>query len=150
MGVQVETHDPHGLLAGYYDMKETIQWNPPSSPPEYEARAGGNGFICIMIQLRDDSVWAGDYTNGQFCVMGLPVDISKVACWSNYPRGIQYAPLELEKVPPEIDEAAETLFTFFEKAGVRDWQFSHVADRRLVWKLESQLKEANAPRPPQE
>jgi len=45
-------------------------------------------------------------------------------------------------IPPEINKAAETLHLFFAKQGLREWQFSHVADRRLVAKLERELDEA--------
>jgi hypothetical protein len=45
------------------------------------------------------------------------------------------------EIPPEVHAAAETLFIFFEKAGMREWQFSHVADRRLVVNLERQVED---------
>lgn len=48
----------------------------------------------------------------------------------------QYLPLS--DIPPEVHEAAETLFVFFEQQGMRRWEFSHVADRRLVSELEGQ------------
>lgn len=41
----------------------------------------------------------------------------------------------------DILEAAETLHVFFEKQGIREWEFSHVADRRLVDKLERENHE---------
>ena len=47
-------------------------------------------------------------------------------------------------LPTEITEAAETLHVFFEKQGMREWQYSHVADRRLVNKLERELNAAKA------
>jgi len=50
----------------------------------------------------------------------------------------QYIPFV--EIPPEVHSAAETLFMFFEKAGMREWQFSHVADRRLVVNLERQVE----------
>jgi hypothetical protein len=51
----------------------------------------------------------------------------------------QYIPFM--EIPPEVHAAAETLFIFFEKAGMRGWQFSHVADRRLVVNLERQVED---------
>jgi len=47
-------------------------------------------------------------------------------------------------LPTEVTEAAETLHVFFEKQGMREWQYSHVADRRLVNKLERELNAAKA------
>jgi len=58
------------------------------------------------------------------------------------PTCSQYIPLM--EIPPEVHEAAETLFVFFEKAGMREWQFSHVADRRLVVNLERQVEDLRA------
>lgn len=52
----------------------------------------------------------------------------------------QYIPFI--EIPPEAHAAAETLYIFFEKAGMREWQFSHVADRRLVVNLERERDEA--------
>lgn len=46
----------------------------------------------------------------------------------------QYLPLS--QIPTEVHAAAETIFTFFERQGIREWEFSHIADRRLVGKLE--------------
>lgn len=51
--------------------------------------------------------------------------------------------LTFSLLPPEINEAAETLHMFFEKQGMREWQYSHVADRRLVNKLETDIAELN-------
>jgi hypothetical protein len=45
-------------------------------------------------------------------------------------------------LPSEIYDAAQTLNTFFEKQGIRYWQFCDVADRRLVTKLEQERDEA--------
>lgn len=47
-------------------------------------------------------------------------------------------------LPTEITDAAETLHVFFEKQGMRGWQYSHVADRRLVDELERDLNAAKA------
>lgn len=47
-------------------------------------------------------------------------------------------------LPTEITDAAETLHVFFEKQGMRGWQYSHVADRRLVDELERELNAAKA------
>ena len=49
--------------------------------------------------------------------------------------------LPFAHVPPEINEAAEKLHVFFERQGMREWQYSHVADRRLVNKLERERNE---------
>jgi hypothetical protein len=54
----------------------------------------------------------------------------------------QYIPFM--EIPPEVHAAAETLFLFFEKEGMREWQFSHVADRRLVVNLERQVEDLRA------
>ena len=63
--------------------------------------------------------------------------------------GSQYLPFT--EIPKEVHDAAETLFIYFERQGMRRWEFSHVADRRLVVELERQrdtlkaeLKEAVA------
>lgn len=45
-------------------------------------------------------------------------------------------------IPPEVHAAAETLFSYFERQGMREWEFSHVADRRLVGKLERERDSA--------
>lgn len=50
--------------------------------------------------------------------------------------------LPFSYIPPEINEAAEKIHLFFEKQGMREWQYSHVADRRLVNKLEHELNAA--------
>jgi hypothetical protein len=52
----------------------------------------------------------------------------------------QYIPFV--EIPEEIHAAAETLYFYFEKHGMRHWEFSYVADRRLVTKLERELDEA--------
>jgi len=39
-------------------------------------------------------------------------------------------------IPEEIHAAAQTLHIYFEKQGMREWEFSYLADRRLVTKLE--------------
>ena len=51
-----------------------------------------------------------------------------------------------EMPPPEMREAADKLHSYFELRGSREWQFSHVADRRLVLRMEkqaTQLRELN-------
>jgi hypothetical protein len=40
------------------------------------------------------------------------------------------------EIPEEIHAAAQTLHIYFEKQGMREWEFSYLADRRLVTKLE--------------
>jgi len=64
------------------------------------------------------------------------------------PPRSQYLPLG--EIPVKVHEAAETLFTFFEERGFREWQFSHVAARRLVVSLERKIEElsnqANLPK----
>jgi hypothetical protein len=54
----------------------------------------------------------------------------------------QYIPLQ--DIPSEIHAAAETLHTFFEKQGMQNWEFSHVADRRLVDSLKHERDQALA------
>ena len=49
----------------------------------------------------------------------------------------------LSNLPPEINEAAQALHVFFEKQGMREWQYFHVADRRLVNKLKTDIAELN-------
>ena len=44
--------------------------------------------------------------------------------------------LDLSEIPASVNQAAETLFMFFEEKGMKSWQFSYVADRRLVVQLE--------------
>ena len=44
--------------------------------------------------------------------------------------------IDPSKIPMDIHRAAELLNVFFEKNGMREWEFSSVADRRLVAKLE--------------
>lgn len=39
--------------------------------PEYQAQISGNKFVNILMADRDGEVWAGDYTNGEFCVHGI-------------------------------------------------------------------------------
>jgi hypothetical protein len=51
--------------------------------------------------------------------------------------------IPLNPIPEEISNAARTLHVYFEKQGLREWEFSYVADRRLVIKLERELNEAN-------
>ena len=40
------------------------------------------------------------------------------------------------EIPSSVLKAAETMYIYFEKQGMREWEFSYVADRRLVSKLE--------------
>jgi hypothetical protein len=39
-------------------------------------------------------------------------------------------------IPEEIHAAAKTLHIYFEVHGMQEWEFSYLADRRLVTKLE--------------
>ena len=55
----------------------------------------------------------------------------------------QTAYIPLSDIPSAVKEAAEGMHNFFEKQGLREWQFSHVADRRLVIKLERDIAELN-------
>ena len=52
----------------------------------------------------------------------------------------QYIPLN--GIPKHIHEAAQSLNHYFEKEGMRYWEFCSVADRRLVNKLERERDEA--------
>lgn len=54
----------------------------------------------------------------------------------------QYIPFV--DIPEEIHSAAQTLHIYFEKQGMREWEFSAVADRRLVTKLERERDELKA------
>lgn len=58
------------------------------------------------------------------------------------PTPSQYIPFV--NIPEEVHAAALALQIYFEKQGQREWQFSAVADRRLVNKLERELIEAKA------
>lgn len=49
-------------------------------------------------------------------------------------RGFSY--LSMEEIPSEIHDAVNKIHIYFEKQGMREWEFSHLADRRLVVKLE--------------
>ena len=49
--------------------------------------------------------------------------------------------IPLDKIPEEVLQAAETLNNFFESQGMKYWEFSYVADRRLVSKLERENKD---------
>jgi len=54
----------------------------------------------------------------------------------------QYIPFV--EIPEEIHAAAQTLNIYFEKQGMREWEFSYLADRRLVTKLERKRDELKA------
>jgi hypothetical protein len=54
----------------------------------------------------------------------------------------QYIPFV--DIPEEIHAAAQTLHIYFEKHGMREWEFSYLADRRLVTKLERERDEFKA------
>jgi len=58
------------------------------------------------------------------------------------PHPLQY--FTLVDIPKEVYAAAVALQYYFEQQGQREWQFSAVADRRLVDKLERELNEARA------
>jgi len=58
------------------------------------------------------------------------------------PTPPQYIPFV--NIPEEVHSAALTLQHYFEQQGQREWQFSAVADRRLVGKLERELNAAKA------
>ena len=49
--------------------------------------------------------------------------------------------LSLGDIPPEVLQAAKTLNDFFDMKGMTHWQFSYVADRRLVNRLERENEE---------
>ena len=49
----------------------------------------------------------------------------------------QYIPFV--EIPHEIHAAANTLNSYFEQQGLREWEFACVADRRLVTKLEREI-----------
>jgi hypothetical protein len=49
--------------------------------------------------------------------------------------------IPLMAIPSGVHEAAQTLHNYFEKQGMREWEFSAVADRRLVTKLERERDE---------
>ena len=50
--------------------------------------------------------------------------------------------IPLGEIPAEVHSAANVLNVFFETKGMREWQFSAIADRRLVNRLERELAEA--------
>jgi len=50
--------------------------------------------------------------------------------------------IPLNRIPEEISNAARTLHVYFETQDLREWEFSCVADRKLVIKLERELNEA--------
>ena len=52
--------------------------------------------------------------------------------------------ISLNHIPEEISNAARTLHVYFEIQGLQEWEFSYVADRRLVIKLERELNSALA------
>jgi predicted nucleic acid-binding Zn-ribbon protein len=58
------------------------------------------------------------------------------------PHPLQY--FTLVDIPKEVYAAALALQFYFEQQGQREWQFSAVADRRLVSKLERERDEAKA------
>lgn len=66
---------------------------------------------------------------------------------ADHANGPKYDYISFLDIPPEIYQASEALFVYFEKKGMREWQFSHVADRRLVNNLERQLEELRAQKP---
>jgi hypothetical protein len=53
---------------------------------------------------------------------------------SDTPTPLHYIPFV--NIPEEVHAAALALQIYFEQQGQREWQFSAVADRRLVNKLE--------------
>jgi len=55
------------------------------------------------------------------------------------PHPSQYIPFV--DIPEEVHAAALALQFYFEQQGQREWQFSAVADRRLVSKLERERDE---------
>lgn len=57
-------------------------------------------------------------------------------------HSLQYIPFV--NIPEEVHAAALALQFYFEQQGQREWQFSAVADRRLVSKLERERDEARA------
>jgi len=54
-------------------------------------------------------------------------------------HSLQYIPFV--NIPEEVHAAALALQFYFEQQGQREWQFSAVADRRLVSKLERERDE---------
>jgi hypothetical protein len=52
--------------------------------------------------------------------------------------------IPLNRIPEEISNAAQTLHVYFETQGLQEWEFSYVADRRLVIKLERERDAALA------
>ena len=61
---------------------------------------------------------------------------------SDTPTPSQYIPFV--NIPEEVHAAALALQIYFEQQGQREWQFSAVADRPLVNKLERELNAAKA------
>jgi hypothetical protein len=61
---------------------------------------------------------------------------------SDTPPPPQYIPFV--NIPEEVHAAALTLQHYFEQQGCQEWQFSAVADGRLVGKLERELNAAKA------
>ena len=53
---------------------------------------------------------------------------------ANPPR---YIPLK--KIPPQVQISAETIRSYFDEMGMREWEFSGVADGRLVSDPERRL-----------
>jgi hypothetical protein len=80
-------------------------------------------------QQKNDHIW----------IQAIPMNLDSARSEGTSKPCSQYLPLM--EIPPEVHAAAETLFIFFETKGMREWQFSHVAARRLVVNLERQVEE---------
>lgn len=64
----------------------------------------------------------------------LMADCSSAPCSPS--SGIPANYIAFNDIPEEVHRAAETLNSYFERQGMREWQFAGVADRRLVNVLE--------------
>jgi len=47
---------------------------------------GGNPFALILIRTKGGSVFAGDYTDGWFCIYEKPFDEKYIAEWAYWPE----------------------------------------------------------------
>lgn len=62
------------------------EWESPDNPPKYDTQIGGKPFACVLISYQG-GVFAGDYTNGEWFILGAgPVCKEFIDGWCYYPE----------------------------------------------------------------
>ena len=62
-----------------------LDWHSPDVTPEYGFNIMGKSAVQLLIKLKAGAIFEGDYTDGNWNIMGVTVKVDLIDCWCYFP-----------------------------------------------------------------